>query len=620
NMDEPKGSSSNRSMDEPKGSSSRAGARQLFRTTLEKALLSSPAACAETIGNRLATLEKREDVEKFTGDIAQLGALKAAVEEITIADFSKYQRLLELLRSDTQWSWKGGDTRDRLVIFTERIASLQYLHEHLLEDLGLSEKQVAILHGGMPDVDQMRVVEDFGKDSAPVRLLLASDVASEGINLHYLSHRMIHFDIPWSLIRFQQRNGRIDRYGQEEDPMILYMLTNSGNTRLKGDTRILELLIEKDQHVHENIGDPVEFTGIADVEEEELRTAAALEQGLTPDAFAKVIEQPEKSFLDILLGAAAGGDAPDPRKSVARMQSLYTSDEAYCREALELLRSTRGAKSEYDEERRVLTIEAPADLRHRFRMLPREIMPHDHQLVLTSDSERMQAEVRRCRQDEEAWPKLQYLWELHPVFDWINDAIVAQFGRHEAPVLVLEDCIKSDETIVILSCLIPNRRGQPLLQHWCGVVYEKGKFRRVEEFADVLARTGLGSKTHPNAGRAVDLPALEKLLPDAVRQGNEWMSDRHADFIDHTKSELDAQLRRLARLREKQRRQIEQRYGADDSSATGVATGIAALHRQRREQQLRDIERIFTEYQDWIQDSMTAENHPYIRIAAVVVG
>ncbi|MBF2013799.1 MAG: DEAD/DEAH box helicase family protein [Rivularia sp. T60_A2020_040] len=52
------------------------------------------------------------------------------------------------------------------------------------------------------------------------------------INLHYLSHRLIHFDIPWSLMALQQRNGRIDRYGQESQPQIRYMLTRSVNERV----------------------------------------------------------------------------------------------------------------------------------------------------------------------------------------------------------------------------------------------------------------------------------------------------------------------------------------------------------------------------------------------------
>ena len=110
------------------------------------------------------------------------------------------------------------DPADRLVIFTERIATLRWLKVRLARDLDLESGQVETLHGGMSDVDQQRVVEDFGNTQRPVRLLVCSDVASEGINLHYQCHRLIHFDMPWSLMVFQQRNGRVDRYGQDATP------------------------------------------------------------------------------------------------------------------------------------------------------------------------------------------------------------------------------------------------------------------------------------------------------------------------------------------------------------------------------------------------------------------
>lgn len=196
---------------------------KLFKTTLEKSLFSSPMACLQTIQARLRRLEKLED-PTYDDDTLSLQELEEEARAIAPESFSKYQKLLKVIPDQKDGlEWKGKDPSDRLVIFTERIETLKFLHEHLVEDLGMKENQVEILHGGMSDVDQQRIVEEFGKDEAPVRLLIASDVASEGINLHFLCHRMIHFDIPWSLMVFQQRNGRIDRYGQERTPEIFYL-------------------------------------------------------------------------------------------------------------------------------------------------------------------------------------------------------------------------------------------------------------------------------------------------------------------------------------------------------------------------------------------------------------
>jgi superfamily II DNA or RNA helicase len=588
------------------------GAGQLFRTTLEKALFSSPAACLETVSNRVTTLMKKDDVEEYAGDIAALQDFRALVENIDAKGFTKYRRLLELLTGEGGWKWDGTDSADRLVIFTERIRTLDFLYEHLPAALGLKEEQVARLHGGMPDIEQMAVVEDFGKDNAPLRLLLASDVASEGINLHYLSHRMIHFDIPWSLIRFQQRNGRIDRYGQERDPQILYLLTQSANARIRGDQRILELLIEKDQHVHENIGDPVEFTGIADIEEEERRIAAAMEEGMSAARLNEQIGSHDKSFLELLMQGPGNDQRPAPRDRVRSMRALFDGDYAYCRAGVDFLKEKRRLQAEFDDARRTAVITAPEDLRRRFRSYPREALPDDHRLVLTPDAARVQEEVRRCRQDEEAWPRLQYLWPLHPVFDWLGDGILAQFGRHEAPVITLGEGLAAGEAAFVMSCLIPNRKGQPLLQHWCGVSFTGNTYEKVEEFGDLLARTRLAEGQHPNPGADVDTAALEKLLPKAVEKATEWMGRRFEEFELRLKGELQTQLTRLGHLRQRQRDSVERRFRSDDAR-------VASLQQQRREKELRDIERIFAEYREWMEDSMTGENRPYIKVAAVLI-
>ena len=71
------------------------------------------------------------------------------------------------------------------------------------------------MHGDVTsDDDQQSIIERFGLRSRPVRLLFTGDIASEGVNLHQQCHLLVHYDLPWSLIRIEQRNGRIDGTGR----------------------------------------------------------------------------------------------------------------------------------------------------------------------------------------------------------------------------------------------------------------------------------------------------------------------------------------------------------------------------------------------------------------------
>ncbi|MDB9305888.1 hypothetical protein PN488_16165 [Nodularia spumigena CS-591/12] len=107
-------------------------------------------------------------------DIVELQALAAALAQVDLADFSKYQQLLQLIHKDFQWT--GKNTTDRLVIFTGRLATLRFLQTQLAADLQLKPQAIAILDGGMADVDQVKIVEEFGQEKSPVRILIATEV------------------------------------------------------------------------------------------------------------------------------------------------------------------------------------------------------------------------------------------------------------------------------------------------------------------------------------------------------------------------------------------------------------------------------------------------------------
>ena len=237
---------------------------------------------------------------------------------------------------------------------------MNFLVKRLRADLGLSEKEVIKLDASLGDVAIMEAVSKFGVESEPTRVLVCTDVASEGINLHYCCHRLVHFDTPWSLITFQQRNGRIDRYGQEKRPEIRYLSVQSQNEKIRGDLRILELLTKKDQEVVASIGDPSEFTGCYDAESEERVIAQAIERSAAP-----------KSDVDMgFLDAAFGVRESDPMNEVITDEAssvenvvhgteptLYKSDYDYLLDALKFINSAAQKRVtladdliEYDEE------------------------------------------------------------------------------------------------------------------------------------------------------------------------------------------------------------------------------------------------------------------------------
>ena len=597
----------------PSGRAS-AGRRDLFLVTLEKALFSSPAACAETIKERLARREREidtgADAASLEIEVAGLRALRDALDRVQPPAYAKYRALLAAIRDGQPFNWSPGDPEDRLVIFTERIDTLIWLQTRLTADLGLEPKQIEILHGSMSDVDQQRVVEDFGNARRPVRLLLCSDVASEGVNLHHQCHRLIHFDLPWSLMVFQQRNGRVDRYGQTAVPQIVYLVTESANPTIRGDTRILEVLVEKDEQAYRNIGDPSVFMGVHDVVEEEKVTEDAIASGRSAEDFDAQLTPTSNEGDDLLAMFLQPQDvAPVASAPIAPPVplSLFPSDLHYCDAALHRLRE-KGAdrlRFETDLEAQTLSLDAPDDLTARYGYLPPEVLPESRRFVLTTDRRRMSEAISESRRSEGTWPSLHYLWRLSPVVGWLNDRVLAAFGRFEAPVLAGVPGLAPDETVFVFSGLVPNRKSHPLIYEWVGIGFRDGALTGSMSFEALVERTSLGRQPIANRQESVDVDALSDLLPDAVARAREHFMARRQSFEDGVNAKLDEEVRALDAFKARQIRQFQLEFAA--------SSGPEALRRDRYERARHEIDAVHDEYLTWIEDTMTTEPAPWIK-------
>ena len=122
-----------------------------------------------------------------------------------------------------------GDSAERVIVFTEYRDTQRWLHERLIS-AGYPADRIALLYGGQDRDEREHIKNVFTEDPSlhPVRILLATDAASEGINLQRHCHRVLHWEIPWNPNRLEQRNGRVDRHGQPARVVLVHHFVPAG--------------------------------------------------------------------------------------------------------------------------------------------------------------------------------------------------------------------------------------------------------------------------------------------------------------------------------------------------------------------------------------------------------
>ena len=613
--------------------------QELQRVGLQKAMFSSPFAALDSTERRIRLLQaKSEMTPDEKGEVEALATFAATLRQIDATRFSKFQRLVEHLKSPA-FNWKPSDPSDRLVIFSERIETLNWLKDALPKAVGLHAAQCEILHGGMTDTEQQNIVDRFGRKDDPVRVLLCSDVASEGLNLHYFCYRLVHFDLPWSLMVFQQRNGRVDRYGQSHQPYIIYLFTETTVQRIKGDMRILEILQIKDEQANKNLGDPASFLNVYDPEKETEKVINIMASGITPERFEADLDEAQRSGASKLQGddndsgggwlealftsSVPDGEAETPAipstASIAEGISLFgnaelSSDYLFAKTALQQLsKPLPFAQFSSDDATQTITLTAPRDLQERLAVtLPQEVRDQHHLYSLCAKKDRIAFAIdlaRQAKAEEETWPKLHYLWQQHPIMEWLSDRVLTAFGRHRAPVIECPQLLDGEQAFILMG-LIPNRKGQPMLIEWQVALCSSGTWT-LQPFADFADRTRLKASTFVNRSQGIDTASLQRNLPDAVATMQKHMVALQKSFAADTALRLSGTLSDLERLQGKQIEQLELKFAENQQAEQ--------LKKTRREQRTQNIRHVFDEYRQWVEDTMTTEPQPFIQVLAAAV-
>jgi superfamily II DNA or RNA helicase len=437
----------------------------LFPWTLAKAFLSSIPAFTDTVNERLKRLPSSERAGVERAALERLRDLaSAAVPEQS----AKYKKLVETLLG----IGIGPSSAERAVVFSERIATLKWLEAQLRKDLNLKPAQIRVLHGGLSDVEQQEIVESFKLASSPIRVLVTGDIASEGVNLHAQCHELVHYDIPWSLIRIEQRNGRIDRYGQRHSPRITTLLLSPSNERFSGDVRVITRLLRRENEAHTALGDAASLMGKYDADAEEKAITEALATGSDFDdvvpSVAAVAESDDP--FAVFLALAAQADQTEPTTlEAARDLALFSGADAYLLEALRELSDTPEADLAHggfglatSPQHNMLSVTPPKDLKQRLAVLPQSYLQAQRvtdSLLLATSGLAANLALQQARDDPHRpslWPEAHYLGPLHPILEWASDRTLAKLARNE--VFAIRSDV--DTPTVLLVGTLTNKRGQ----------------------------------------------------------------------------------------------------------------------------------------------------------------
>jgi SNF2 family DNA or RNA helicase len=224
----------------------------------DRAELTEDQVSEETDAAMTAATRRSESAETDATLIAQERALLECMTVIAEASRGLADPKVKFL---TGWIHENlcPDHRNwnsrRVVIFTEYADTKRYLEQQLraaLADTDRADERIGTFHGGMGEDSREEIKKAFNAapEKHPLRILIATDAAREGVNLQNHCADLFHFDVPWNPSRMEQRNGRIDRKLQRSPEVRCHYFV----FRQRPEDRVLEVLVKKTKIIEAELG------------------------------------------------------------------------------------------------------------------------------------------------------------------------------------------------------------------------------------------------------------------------------------------------------------------------------------------------------------------------------
>lgn len=581
----------------------------LFSIGLFKSYMSSPEAALLSIENRINKLkDKNQSAGQSDIDFDALEELRTSLQTIiTGRKDTKYTAFRnELIRL----KWNGRKNDFRIVVFAERIETLKALKEKLKRDFDLEDKAIAEFHGTLTDMEQQQIIEDFGKSDSDCRLLLTSDAGSQGVNLHYFCNHMFNYDIPWSLITLEQRNGRIDRYGQTKTPYIHYLISKSDLKGLKDDLHIVNKLIEKEDAVHQSLGDAASVFKLYDTAREEELVTKAIATGDTNQ-----IDMPDFD-LSALFEESQTDDSTTPLKieqPIKENISLFENDTIYYNALITQLKTDGYIRNEdVTFEGSLLEIKRTNELDRILYDIPQEAKPSKkgdvYQLTLNKDE--VQKSISDARKKKGEWARFQMLYELHPLVRFMMTQLEASVDKDVALVSRLSR-LPQQSAFFLVQGQVANNLGQSLLSEFFVVPmrFDGGLKEQPIPFAQFVEQYKLNEDLYTESIADEDVQQLKTLLPDVITfAGQLYMDQKQQRLQYEMEKQMAVYKEKMNNWERSKSNQLQLEFG--DKPEYGFI-------RKRREDKEHEIQTILNQSGQYFKDLTSLNGTPYFRVLAV---
>ncbi|WP_432087414.1 DEAD/DEAH box helicase [Streptomyces sp. bgisy095] len=335
---------------------------------LLRSLVSSPRAAAQTLRTRsaAAAAASAEEADRFGAPLTRDAADSDSLEGMDVAPGAETDdagaRLAELADRAAALEGPEGDLKLKAlvkhlkalladgyhpIVFCRYIPTAEYVAEHLGGKLGKKTVVRAVTGTLSPQQRIERIeelAEEAGQDPAARRVLVATDCLSEGVNLQHHFDAVVHYDLAWNPTRHDQREGRVDRYGQQRDEVRVITLYGSDNGI---DGKVLDVLIKKHRQIKKDLGISVSVpdetsSGVTDaIVEWLLLRGREGEQGTLFEA-----DSFQQSFADLEADWKSAAERETRSRSRFAQRSIHPEEVA--REVL-AIRDTLGRADEVND-------------------------------------------------------------------------------------------------------------------------------------------------------------------------------------------------------------------------------------------------------------------------------